>query len=388
MKEKYKDELERKYKIRRRGLRVAKEEIRQKIKAKTGKITRYQQRVSQYQQNRLFRNNEGRFYQQLNNESEHLENEVPDAETARNFWSDIWSKEVQHNKNANWLHEFRNEVENTSVQESIDITDEKVKDILKRMPNWKAPGPDGVQGFWLKNFTSMHKYIRLYLIDCLENGTPTWMTKGRTVLIQKDKDKGRDASNYRPITCLPLMWKLLTGMIADQMYNYLETNNLLPEEQKGCRKRSKGTADLLYIDRMILREERARKKNLGIGWIDYQKAYDNVAHSWVLECLTILGINEKVTSFLKNSMKSWEVELKCGNKSLGNVKIRRGIFQGDSLSPLLFVMALIPLTRERRRRGRGNGQCCALSLCLMQIRIEARSFWSETWNGAGVSLED
>ena len=147
MKEKYKDELEWKYKIRRRGLRVVKEEIRQKIKAKTGKITRYQQRVSQFQQNRVFGNDEGRFYQQLNNESEHFENKVPDAETERNFWSDIWSKEVQHNKNANWPHEFRNEVEDKSVQESIDITDEKVKDILKRMPNWKAPGPDGVQGF-------------------------------------------------------------------------------------------------------------------------------------------------------------------------------------------------------------------------------------------------
>ena len=53
----------------------------------------------------------------------------------------------------------------------------------------------------------------------------------------------------------------------------------------------------------------------------------------------------------------------------------------DSRIPLV-------LTRERRRRGRGNGQCCALSLCLMQIRIEARSFLSETWNGAGVSLGD
>ena len=82
-----------------------------------------------------------------------------------------------------------------SIQESIDITDEKVKNMLKRMPNWKFPGPDGVQGFWLKNFTSMHKYISLYLIDCLENGALTWMTKGRTVHIQKDENKGRDVSN-------------------------------------------------------------------------------------------------------------------------------------------------------------------------------------------------
>ena len=49
-----------------------------------------------------------------------------------------------------------------------------------------------------------------------------WMTYGCTVLCQKDPQKGNAADNYRSITCLPLMWKLLTGVIAEEMYNYLE----------------------------------------------------------------------------------------------------------------------------------------------------------------------
>ena len=52
----------------------------------------------------------------------------------------------------------------------------------------------------------------------------------------KDIQKGNIVTNYRPITCLPLVWKLLTGMISDEMYSFLEESNLLPEEQKGCRK--------------------------------------------------------------------------------------------------------------------------------------------------------
>ena len=43
---------------------------------------------------------------------------------------------------------------------------------------------------------------------------PSWLTRGKTSLLQKDKSKGNAASNYRLITCLPLMWKLLTGIIA------------------------------------------------------------------------------------------------------------------------------------------------------------------------------
>ena len=62
------------------------------------------------------------------------------------------------------------------------------------------------------------------------------MTKGRTVFIPKDISKGNEASNYRPIKCLPLTWKLLTTIIADEIYGFLENEGILPEEQKGYRK--------------------------------------------------------------------------------------------------------------------------------------------------------
>ena len=83
---------------------------------------------------------------------------------------------------------------------------------------------------------------------------PSWLTRRRTSLLQKDKSKGNVASNYRPITYLPLMWKLLTGVIADQIFTYLDQEKLLPEEQKGRRKGSRETNDLLYIDRALIKK--------------------------------------------------------------------------------------------------------------------------------------
>ena len=47
-----------------------------------------------------------------------------------------------------------------------------------------------------------------------------WMIKGRTILMQKDQEKGKTASNYRPITCLPLVWKLLTAVIKEEINGF------------------------------------------------------------------------------------------------------------------------------------------------------------------------
>jgi len=91
--------------------------------------------------------------------------------------------------------------------------------------------------------------------SCLENGNvPEWMVTGRTVLIQKDSAKGTGAGNYRPIACLSLMWKLLTGIFAGKIYDHLEYSGVLPEEQKGYRKKSRGTKDQLLIDKAVLKQ--------------------------------------------------------------------------------------------------------------------------------------
>ena len=74
------------------------------------------------------------------------------------------------------------------------------------MSNWKAPGPDNVQGYWLKNLTFLHDNLIVHLKDCLGSGVITeQLEKGRTVPMVKDTTKGNIASNYRPVTFLPLV---------------------------------------------------------------------------------------------------------------------------------------------------------------------------------------
>ena len=98
-----------------------------------------------------------------------------------------------------------------------------------------------------------------------------------------------------------------------------------------------------------------------MAWVDYKKGYDMVPQLWIIDCLETVRVNEKIRRLLADSIKSWRVELIGGEENLGEVNIRRGIFQNDSLSPLLFVVCLLPLTHILRDAAPGyhfasNGQ--------------------------------
>ena len=188
------------------------------------------------------------------------------------------------------------------------------------------------------------------LQHCISNHQASeWVTTGRTALVQKDKSKGNVASNYRPVSCLPIMWKLLTGLICERQYNYLEETNTKPHQQKGHRKKCRGTKDQLLIDKMVMMNGKRRKTNLSMAWIDYKKAFDMIPHSWLIECLEIYGGEENTIRFLENTMPNWKTILTSSGTRLAEVNIRRRIFQGDSLSPLLFIVAMIPMTRVLER---------------------------------------
>ena len=74
------------------------------------------------------------------------------------------------------------------------------------------------------------------------------------------------------------------------MYGHLSSQELLPNEQKGCRKNSRGTKDQLLIGKAFLKNYRRRLTNLSMAWIDCQQAYDVVPHSWILECARLVGV--------------------------------------------------------------------------------------------------
>ena len=238
-------------------------------------------------------------------------------------------------------------------QNTVKITKDDVKRKSKSVTDLKGAGPDKIQGFWLKSFKAVHEVLATVLNECIEVGdVPGWFVKGRTIVAIKNSKKSTDVGNYRPIACLNLKWKLLTGTITDKTYDHLEENRLLPEEQQGSRRKCQGTKDQLAIDRCILQNCRKRKTILSMAQVDYKKAYDMVPHSWIITRMGIVSLAANIISLIKR-MNKQKTNLYADGKLQVSVPIKRGIFQGDSFSPLLFVIALLPLTHILRETGKG-----------------------------------
>ena len=114
-----------------------------------------------------------------------------------------------------------------------------------------------------------------------------------------------DPKNYRPITCLPTVYKIFTSIFASKIYKHLINNNLLATEQNGCRKGSQGCRELLVIDSVVTRQVRKRQRNLSIAWIDYKKAFDSVPHSWIIQVLRLHKIDSGLLDLLEICMDNW-----------------------------------------------------------------------------------
>ena len=340
-----------KYKIRSMdNVPEVRESLLQQISAKAQRLRRMDKRQKQFHQNRLFKENPRQLYRELGKKEFKIE-KTPKKEEMENFWKKIWEDTKQHDVEASWIREEEELHQDLQEQEWKEITVEEYQCTIMKGNNWKSPGVDKLPNFWLKYITSLHSEVvsEYNLIMKEPEKTPEWLTRGTTHLLPKNETT-ENPKNYRPITCLSTTYKALTSILSNRTYQYLEENNLLPVEQKGCRRGSYGCKDQLLINKMILENVKARSRNISTAWIDYKKAFDSVPHSWIAECLRIYKISPVTRNFLQFSMSQWKTNLILshdnGKIRSDEIHINNGIFQGDSYSPLLFCIALMPLSNQ------------------------------------------
>ena len=123
-----------------------------------------------------------------------------------------------YNDQAGWLNDIEENLGTIRKQETLTVTEAMLEMQIKKIPNWKAPGPDGVHGYWFKSIKAVRPVLAALLNEAIHTGNvPEWLTRGKTVIIVKDNVKGNKVTNFCSIPCLPIVWKLLKGIISEEI---------------------------------------------------------------------------------------------------------------------------------------------------------------------------
>jgi len=233
--------LKSRYNLNVRSAEEAREEVNQTVKALSLRLKRYRHNRLCRQQNCMFSSNQQKFYQQIGSQPVSLD--PPPFEETLKFWKNLWSMPRSFNKNASWKETVNRDY---SPMAFSQLEREDFIRTLKRIPNWKSPGPDFIYGYWLKKFHSLHGTF-LYHFNELLSGSSLLdpaLVAGRTVLIVP--------TNYRPITCLSTVWKFLSSILRFVLHRHLSEVGAIPFQQKGCMFKSKGSKDHLIIQINLL----------------------------------------------------------------------------------------------------------------------------------------
>lgn len=102
---------------------------------------------------------------------------------------------------------------------------------IKKLHNWKHASPDRIHNYWLKRLTTLHNEIIQTFNNLIEDpeNISEEICQGKTFLKPKNENT-HDPTNYRPITYLNTLYKLLTGCVAQIITKHIENKNILAQE--------------------------------------------------------------------------------------------------------------------------------------------------------------
>lgn len=302
--------------------------------------------------------NAKKFYRDLSGAGIDRNAKPPVKSDMEAFWKNIWSSPANHRDEAYWISQEEERVSEIPDMEPIQVNQIDIRTAMTRQSNWKAAGVDGVQAYWWKQFHSAHEILSKKIEEIIKDPSkmPSFLTEGITYMLPKNKNTD-NPKNFRPITCLPVIYKIITSIIEGKISEHVVNNSILASEQNGCKKGSKGSNECLIIDMILTKQATKNKRNISIAWVDYQKAFDSVPHTWIERILRLYKVDPTTINFITASMRSWRTSLNvCVNRECyvtDTIAITKGIFQGDSLSPLLFCLAVNPLSFMLKKENRG-----------------------------------
>lgn len=217
------------------------------------------------------------------------------------------------------------------------VTPDEVTNVLKGLKAKKAPGPDSIPNLALKLLPKkgIAHLVAIANASLRLRHFPAQWKLADVIEIRKPGKDPLFPQNYRPISLLPTLGKVLERLILTRLQKEVDDLGIIPDAQFGFRSQHSTTHQALRVVEMITSGFNTRKAT-GAVFLDISKAFDSVWHRGLVHKLLTKGVSLAMVQLIHSYLmrRTFQVKLRsCRSTQRG---IEAGVPQGSVLSPLLF----------------------------------------------------
>lgn len=262
-----------------------------------------------------------------------------------NYYSELLGKKAQFRKKT--VQGIMQKGPTILVEQQLDIlrnfNHEDVKKAMFNIGKNKSPGPDGYSsGFYKKTWCIVGQDISEVVLDFFRNGRLLKQINSTVIALIPKVEKPEYARQFRLISYCNVLYKYISKMICHRLKPIVE--NLVPDNQSAF-VQDRSMVHNILICHDLLRHYNKKTSARCMMKIDLRKAYDIVSWEFLEEVMLGYRFPMKFVNAVMTCVTSTKFSVRVNGECNRYFKGKRGLRQGDHMSPLLFVLVMEYLSR-------------------------------------------